>query len=242
MVDYKLTSNLANKVSKTGDTLSGNLTIRYSNTSQPQYRMINSMRDGFLQISSYGTLGLYDNTNSKWIISNNTNGEVSTPGNFYADGSFYENGTLLANKYSSITHNHHSFFRCLITNDVKMTSNNETVIPFLGEYYTNTHLIQNSNGTITWNGDSCMILLCLSLYFYEGTINNTKTVYVYRNDAQVRRTLVYPNNNYQTIEVTPFIIGMNKGDTIKVTYTGATNDIIGHDSNASTMSILVLNY
>lgn len=204
--------------------------------------MINSLRDGFLQVSAYGTLGLYDNTRSKWVISSNIEGEVSIPSDLFVDGLLYEKGVSLPNKYAPIAHTHHSFFRCLITNDIKITSNNETVVPFLGEYYTNNHLVQNDDGTITWNGDGCMLLICLSLYFYEGTVNNNKTVYVYRNNGPVRRTLVRPNSNYQTIEITPFFIAVNKGDTIKVTYTGAINDIIGHDSNASVMSILVLSY
>lgn len=229
-------------MSKTGDTLSGNLIIKYSDTSQPMFRVINSQRDGFLEVSSYGTFGIFDNTNSKWVISSDIDGKVSTPNDFYSGGSFYENGISLANKYASITHNHYSFFRCLITSDIKMTSNNETVVPFLGEYYTNANLVQNSDGTIIWNGNSCMLLICLSLYFFTGTINNAKTIYIYRNNSQIRRTLVYPNHQYQTIEVTPFLISVNKGDTIKITFTGETNDVIGHDANASTMSILVFNY
>ncbi len=44
------------------------LEIFFDDTKQPQVRLKNALRQGMLQISTSGNLGLYDNTNNKWLI------------------------------------------------------------------------------------------------------------------------------------------------------------------------------
>lgn len=59
---------------------SSNFRIIFGDTSEPRYRVTNSIRDGGLQASSSGNLGIYDFTNNKWVILSDTTGTTKLSG------------------------------------------------------------------------------------------------------------------------------------------------------------------
>ncbi|MGL5176713.1 MAG: tail fiber domain-containing protein, partial [Aeromonas veronii] len=44
------------------------LTCQFDDTSQPQVRVVNSLHNGMMQVSTAGNFGLYDTTYSKWML------------------------------------------------------------------------------------------------------------------------------------------------------------------------------
>ena len=61
-------------VKKSGDTMTGNLTINHSDTTASSVTAKNSLSTISLNAATSGNRGLYDNTKSTWLVYNDTNG------------------------------------------------------------------------------------------------------------------------------------------------------------------------
>lgn len=64
-----------------GGTLTGNLSVSHSDTTESRVYVSNSAHSGKLLASSSGNFGLYDDTNSKWVVQSNSAGTVTLNGN-----------------------------------------------------------------------------------------------------------------------------------------------------------------
>ena len=71
---------LNNYLPKTGGDLSGNVNIIKSDESATQILLQNSLRKGTFAVSATGNIGMYDNTNSKWIFSSTPTGTTTFNG------------------------------------------------------------------------------------------------------------------------------------------------------------------
>lgn len=80
-------SHTHNYLPLTGGTLSGGITLSATGTTEMAYISKNSSRTGRFTVSSTGRLGIYDNTNSKWLLYSETSGDtLYTPSNINVSG------------------------------------------------------------------------------------------------------------------------------------------------------------
>lgn len=119
---------------------------------------INTLRRGKFIVSNYGRLGIYDNTNSKWLIYSETTGEtLNTPSNIYASG-YIRSASELQSTYANglrIAYGNYGFF---IRND---GSNTYFLLTASGDTYGSWNslrpmVIEDSTGMVTLNG-RCVI-------------------------------------------------------------------------------------
>lgn len=137
--------------------------------------------------------------------------------------------------------------RFYLNQDYTLSSENNTIVPFDFEYYSNENFILNSDGSITCNlSGYAMLCVSASLYFVDGTINNLKGVQICRiRDGQsviFGKNVQYIQMGYQCITCNNVLMGVKKGDVISCTFGGKSNDIIGRDINATNLSIIALPY
>lgn len=76
---------LSNTLPLTGGTLSGDLFINHSDSTESKVRVVNSLHDGNFTTSVNGNFGIYDNTFAKWIVKCDTNGTVTVDGHHSND-------------------------------------------------------------------------------------------------------------------------------------------------------------
>lgn len=79
----KILLAIGNSVSKTGDTMTGDLQVtKDGEASRVRVVCLNdgtTVADGQLSVSEYGSCGLYDNLHSKWIIRTDADGRQHVP-------------------------------------------------------------------------------------------------------------------------------------------------------------------
>lgn len=78
--NWEIGASLNNYLPLSGGTLTGNISVTHSDATESRVNVKNSLREGRLVVSETGNLGIYDITNSKWIVCSDSNNTVTLNG------------------------------------------------------------------------------------------------------------------------------------------------------------------